>query len=88
MVVLRFRSLSVLKSGSGSSPAENLLSDEAGSGAGGLVLVFRPASLRDQDREPHAEERHEQADDGEAAGKHFYFSLNVWENAGMALNRP
>src|SRR5690606_23299128 len=52
------------------SAAEDFLSDEAARRAGRLVVVARAPRLGDQNGKSHAEERYEQADDGEATGKH------------------
>jgi hypothetical protein len=56
-------------------------------GIGLVPGAGRAAGLGNQDGEQHAEQAHQQADDGEAAGEHCVVSFNTHENALMQLNR-
>ena len=51
-------------------PAKKIRTDEAGARSRSLILTSCPAGVGDEDGENHPEERHEQADDREAACEH------------------
>ncbi|MER9131248.1 hypothetical protein [Mesorhizobium sp. M0768] len=56
-------------------------------GTGDVPGAGRPAGFGDKDGEQHAEQTHQQADDGEAAGKLRGVSFNTHDNALPRLNR-